>query len=219
MRALVVPVTPLMQNCSLLWCAKSGEGVVVDPGGDRERILAAVEEHGIRLRKILLTHAHVDHAGATAVLARELRLPIEGPHRGDQFWIESLVSQARMFGLSDVESFVPDRWLDQGDVVTFGEVVLEVRHCPGHTPGHVIFFCREEQLAVVGDVLFQGSIGRTDLPKGDFDTLIRSIRHELWPLGDEVAFIPGHGPMSTFGDERKMNPFVSDSAVHGVTSV
>lgn len=217
MQALIIPVTPLQQNCSLLWCEKTGKGAVVDPGGDRELILRAVQEQGVEVQKILLTHAHVDHAGATAVLARQLGLPIEGPHRDDLFWIEAIESQARMLGLPGVEAFEPDRWLEQGDRVHFGEVELEVRHCPGHTPGHVIFFSAEARLALVGDVLFQGSIGRTDLPRGDFRTLIDSIRTQLWSLGDDVVFIPGHGPVSTFGDERKTNPFVSDLALRGIT--
>jgi glyoxylase-like metal-dependent hydrolase (beta-lactamase superfamily II) len=164
----------------------------------------------VRLEKILLTHAHIDHAGGTAELARSLGLPIEGPHTGDQFWIDGLPEQARMFGLPTCERFVPDRWLDEGDRVQVGEVVFEVRHCPGHTPGHVIFFSPADRVAFVGDVLFAGSIGRTDFPGGDYDTLIRAIREKLFPLGDDVRFVPGHGPMSTFGEERRSNPFVAD---------
>lgn len=219
MKALIIPVTPFQQNCTLIWCENTGRGAVIDPGGDREIILGAVQGHGVELEKILLTHAHVDHAGAAAVLARDLGLPIEGPHRDDQFLIEAIVSHAQMFGFPDVETFVPDRWLEQGDRVRVGEMELEVRHCPGHTPGHVIFFSASERLAIVGDVIFQGSIGRTDLPRGDFNSLVKSICEQLWPLGDEVAFIPGHGAMSTFGEERKMNPFVSDMALQGVSSI
>jgi glyoxylase-like metal-dependent hydrolase (beta-lactamase superfamily II) len=212
LRAVVVPVTPFAQNCSLIWCDSTGRGAVIDPGGDLERILGQVEEHDVALEKILLTHAHIDHAGATAELARRFSLPIEGPHSEDRFWIEQLPEQAAMFGLEGSESFEPDRWLEQGDTVSVGEVTLEVLHCPGHTPGHVVFFEPEARLAFVGDVLFQGSIGRTDFPRGDYATLIRSIRQNLFPLGDDVRFVPGHGPMSTFGQERRTNPFVGDAA-------
>ncbi|MBB3062566.1 MBL fold metallo-hydrolase [Microbulbifer rhizosphaerae] len=205
-----VPVTPFQQNCTLLWCDDSKRAAVVDPGGDIERILSAVEERGLKLEKILLTHGHLDHVGGTAQLARQLQLPVEGPHREDGFWIEQLPLQTQMFGFPPVETFTPDRWLEQGDRVTVGDEELEVYHCPGHTPGHVVFFHRPSGLALVGDVLFAGSIGRTDFPKGDHDTLIRSITEKLWPLGDEVRFIPGHGPMSTFGEERRSNPFVAD---------
>lgn len=205
-----VPVTPFQQNCTLLWCEDSRRAAVVDPGGDIERILAAVEERDLKLGKILLTHGHLDHVGGTAALSRQLQLPIEGPHKEDAFWIEQLPMQTQMFGFPPVETFTPDRWLEQGDTVTVGDETLEVHHCPGHTPGHVIFFHRPSKLALVGDVLFAGSIGRTDFPKGDHDTLIRSITEKLWPLGDEVRFIPGHGPMSTFGQERQTNPFVAD---------
>jgi hydroxyacylglutathione hydrolase len=213
MRNLIIPVTPFAQNCSLIWCERTGAGAVIDPGGDLEKILDTVHREDIRLEKILLTHAHIDHAGGTAKLAGELQLPIEGPHKGDQFWIDGLPEQARMFGVPGCETFVPDRWLDEGDRVTVGPIELEVRHCPGHTPGHVIFFSPKDGLAFVGDVLFAGSIGRTDFPGGDYDTLIRSIREKLFPLGDEMHFVPGHGPMSTFGAERRGNPFVSDAAV------
>ncbi|WP_444940650.1 MBL fold metallo-hydrolase [Microbulbifer sp. ZKSA004] len=206
----LVPVTPFQQNCSLLWCEDSKRAAVVDPGGDLDKILAAVEERGLKLEKILLTHGHLDHVGGTAALSNQLQLPIEGPHKGDDFWIQQLPMQAQMFGFPAVEVFTPDRWLEQGDTVTVGDQELEVHHCPGHTPGHVIFFHRPSQLALVGDVLFAGSIGRTDFPQGDHDTLIRSIKERLWPLGDEVQFVPGHGPMSTFGQERQTNPFVAD---------
>jgi len=210
LRAVVVPVTPFVQNCSVVWCDATGKGAVIDPGGDLERILEVVSSNGVKLEKILLTHAHIDHAGGTAELARRFALPIVGPHPGDRFWIEQLPEQATMFGVARAESFEPTRWLDQGDTVTVGDVTLEVRHCPGHTPGHVIFYEPGARLAFVGDVLFAGSIGRTDFPGGDYDTLVRSIRDNLFPLGDDVRFVPGHGPMSTFGQERKTNPFVGD---------
>ena len=213
MEFTIIPVTPFQQNCTLLWCEQTRRAAVVDPGGDVELILAAVERAQVELEKILLTHAHLDHAGGTAELASHFDLPIEGPHRDDQFWIDALTEQSRMFGMPPVDGFVPTRWLQQGDRVTFGNITLDVLHCPGHTPGHVVFFHPPERLAIVGDVLFRGSIGRTDFPRGDHATLIRSIREKLWPLGDDIRFIPGHGPMSTFGEERRTNPFVSDQAV------
>jgi hydroxyacylglutathione hydrolase len=218
MKAVVVPVTPFMQNCSLVWCPETQEGAVIDPGGDLDRVLAEVDRHGVQLRQILLTHAHIDHAGATAELARQRQLPIIGPHRGDLFWIEGLPEQGRMFGFGACESFAPDRWLEDGDRVRVGQVELEVRHCPGHTPGHVVFYSPADRLAFVGDVLFQGSIGRTDFPGGDYATLVDSIRGKLFPLGDDVRFVPGHGPMSTFGEERRGNPFVGDAAVAAARS-
>ena len=206
----IVPVTPFEQNCSLLWCDETMHAAVVDPGGDLQRIFAAVEKNGLQLERILVTHGHIDHAGGVAELAKRLSLPVEGPHREDQFWIDSMPRQAQMYGFANVNPFTPDRWLNQGDSVRFGHVEMQVLHCPGHTPGHVVFFSDTARLAVVGDVLFKGSIGRTDFPKGDFDTLINSIRLKLWPLGDDVVFISGHGPMSTFGEERLSNPFCSD---------
>jgi glyoxylase-like metal-dependent hydrolase (beta-lactamase superfamily II) len=207
----VTPVTPFEQNCSVLVCEGTGVAAVVDPGGDLERIRAVIARTGARLQKILLTHAHIDHAGATATLAREAGVPIEGPHRGDAFWIEGLAEQGRMFGFPAAESFTPDRWLQQGDRVEVGECELEVLHCPGHTPGHLVFFVRAQKIAIVGDVLFAGSIGRTDLPGGNHQQLLDSIRSRLWPLGNDVTFIPGHGPRSTFGRERQGNPFVGDA--------
>ena len=206
----IIPVTPFEQNCSLLWCDQTLRAAVVDPGGDILRILAAVKKNGVVLEKILVTHGHIDHAGAVAELAEQLSVPIEGPQREDQFWIDGMPQQSKMFGFPNVRAFTPDRWLEQGDSVRFGNIEMDVLHCPGHTPGHVVFFHASGRLAIVGDVLFNGSIGRTDFPKGDFDTLISSIHQRLWPLGDDVAFISGHGPMSTIGAERRDNPFCGD---------
>jgi len=208
LNATIIPVTPFAQNCSVVWCERTKAGAVIDPGGDLEQVLAAVRENGVQLEKILLTHAHIDHAGGTAELARSLQLPIEGPHRGDQFWIDQMPEQARMFGFTSCDRFTPDRWLDEGDRVQVGDVEFQVRHCPGHTPGHVVFYSAPDKVAFVGDVLFAGSIGRTDFPGGDYDTLIRAIREKLFTLGDDVRFVPGHGPMSTFGEERRSNPFL-----------
>lgn len=206
----IVPVTPFEQNCTLLWCDETMQAAVVDPGGDLPRILDAVKKNGVVLEKILVTHGHIDHAGGVADLAERLSLPVEGPQREDQFWIDGMPQQSRVYGFPPVRAFTPERWLAQGDSVQVGNLVLEVLHCPGHTPGHVVFFNAAARLALVGDVLFKGSIGRTDFPKGDFATLIASIHDRLWPLGDDVTFISGHGPMSTFGAERQSNPFCGD---------
>ncbi len=212
MKVAIIPVTPFQQNCSLLVCEQSNKAAVVDPGGDLELILDAVKQQGVELEKILLTHGHIDPCGGTAQLAAELGIPVEGPHVEDRFLIDELPQQGLRFGFAQLQSFTPSRWLAGGDTVRFGQVELQVRHCPGHTPGHVIFFSPDYRLALVGDVLFAGSIGRTDLPRGDHATLIRSIREQLWPLGDDVTFIPGHGPTSTFGEERASNPYVGDGA-------
>ncbi len=210
MKVIIIPVTQFVQNCTLLCCEATGKAAVVDPGGDLDRIVAAADNAGAVIEKILLTHAHIDHAGAAAALARRLGVPVEGPQRADQFWLDALPQQSLMFGFPAAQAFTPDRWLDNGETVAFGKVQLEVYHCPGHTPGHVVFFHRQSHTAIVGDVLFKGSIGRTDLPGGDHETLLRSIRERLWPLGDAVRFVPGHGPTSTFGEERRSNPFVGD---------
>ena len=206
----IIPVTSFEQNCTLLWCGETMRAAVVDPGGDIPRILDVVKANGVTLEKILVTHGHIDHAGAVADLAEQLSLPIEGPQREDQFWIDGMPQQSKMYGFPNAHVFTPDRWLEQGDQVAVGNLKLDVLHCPGHTPGHVVYFNEPGRLAIVGDVLFRGSIGRTDFPKGDFDALISSIRNRLWPLGDDVAFISGHGPMSTFGAERRSNPFCGD---------
>ncbi|NYZ16379.1 MBL fold metallo-hydrolase [Azospirillum sp. RWY-5-1] len=208
MRYAIVPVTPFQQNCSLLWCPETMRGAVVDPGGDIPLIERAIAANGVTVEKILVTHAHIDHVGAVAPLAEKLGLPIEGPQREDQFLIDGLPMQSQMFGFPPVRTFTPGRWLEEGDTVTVGNQTLEVLHCPGHTPGHVVFVHRASKLAVVGDVLFAGSVGRTDFPRGSHADLIRSITTKLLPLGDEVEFIPGHGPMSTIGDERLYNPFL-----------
>jgi glyoxylase-like metal-dependent hydrolase (beta-lactamase superfamily II) len=212
MKAAIIPVTPFQQNCTLIWCTRTMKGAVSDPGGDLNRIKAAAEQHGVTLEKIIITHGHMDHCGEAGILARELGVPIEGPHEDDRFWIEGLKEAGERFGMTG-EVFEPDRWLHDGDTVSVGELSLDVIHCPGHTPGHVVFYHAPSRLALVGDVLFQGSIGRTDFPKGNYQQLIDSITLKLWPLGDDVAFVPGHGPASRFGHERKTNAYVADDVL------
>jgi len=210
----ILPVTPFQQNCTLLWCEKTRKAVVVDPGGEVNRILDAIGKLGITVERILLTHGHIDHVGGAEALAKAFSpsVPIEGPHREDAFLLEGeyLPRQCSMFGLPQVAGFTPSRWLEDGDEIHFGSESLQVLHAPGHTPGHVVYFHAGARLALVGDVLFAGSIGRTDFPRGNHSTLIRSIREHLFPLGDDVNFISGHGPMSCFGDERASNPYVAD---------
>lgn len=213
MKAAVIPVTPMQQNCTLLWCTETMKGAFVDAGGDLDRLLDAAKKQGVTIEKLLVTHGHIDHCGQTGVLAERLQVPIEGPHSEDKFWIDSNPETGASYGLPGATAFTPDRWLNDGDKVTVGNLELEVYHTPGHTPGHVVFFHRPSKLAMVGDVLFQGSIGRTDFPKGDFPTLVSSITQKLWPLGDDITFVPGHGPVSTFGAERKTNPFVGDNVL------
>ncbi|WP_137891067.1 MBL fold metallo-hydrolase [Ramlibacter sp. 2FC] len=203
-----VPVTPFQQNCSIVWCDETLQAAVIDPGGEIERLLAEVARLGLKLEQIWLTHAHIDHAGGTGELAARLGLPIVGPHPGDQFWIDGLPQQSQMFGFPPAQAFTPTRWLNDGDSVTLGRCTLAVRHCPGHTPGHVVFHSPEIRRAFVGDVLFAGSIGRTDFPQGNHEQLITSITERLWPMGDDTVFIPGHGPESSFGRERRSNPYV-----------
>ena len=204
----IIPVTQFQQNCSLVWCDETMEAALVDPGGELPRLLDRVLVHGVALKQILLTHAHIDHAGAAGQLSEDKNLPIIGPHKGDQFWIDGLADQSRMFQFPEAKSFVPTRWLHQGDNVTVGKQTLDVFHCPGHTPGHVVFHHQGQGLLFVGDVLFQGSIGRTDFPQGDHDTLINAIKTKLLVLQGDVRFVPGHGPMSTIGCERRTNPYL-----------
>jgi hydroxyacylglutathione hydrolase len=210
LKAVVQPVTPFAQNCSIIWCTETMKGAAVDPGGDVDTLVAILEENGVTLEKILLTHGHLDHAGGTADLAERFGVPIEGPHKADLFIIEGLGKSAERYGFEGVRTFTPDRWLEGGETVQVGNLTFDVKHCPGHTPGHVIFFNEGAQMAFVGDVLFQGSIGRSDLPQGNHQQLVNSIREQLWPLGDEITFVSGHGGNSTFAHERKFNPFVAD---------
>ena len=209
LRAAIIPVTPLQQNCTLLWCTKTMRGAFTDPGGDLPRLKAAAEQAGVTIEKILLTHGHIDHCGSAGIFAEELGVEIEGPHEADMFWISKLEEDGGKYGIPGTP-FVPARWLKDGDTVTVGELTFNVRHCPGHTPGHVVFHHPESNLAIVGDVLFKGSIGRWDFPMGNHQQLIESITKRLWPMGGETAFVPGHGPMSTFAHERATNPLVGD---------
>lgn len=209
----VTPVTPLQQNCTTVWCTKTMKAAVIDPGGSVDTILGEVARRGLTLDQIWITHGHLDHAGGAAEMAEKSGAPIIGPHPDDQFWIDGIEAQGQMYGLPEARGFIPTHWLDEGDELTLGETRWAVRHCPGHTPGHVIFFNEAARFAQVGDVLFKGSVGRTDFPMSDPPALIRSVVEKLWPLGDDVTFVPGHGPISTFGEERRTNPFVSDAAL------
>ena len=209
LKAAIIPVTPLQQNCTLLWCTATNKAALVDPGGDLPKLHAAIRQTGVTVEKILLTHGHIDHCGQAGMVAQELGVPIEGPQEEDRFWIARLEDDGRSYGI-EAKSFEPNRWLEQGDSVSVGELTFAVHHCPGHTPGHVVFHHPESKLAIVGDVLFAGSIGRTDFPRGDHQALLDSIVRELWPMGDDTVFLPGHGPASTFGRERQSNPFVAD---------
>lgn len=209
LRVGIIPVTPFQQNCAILFDDSEKRGVVVDPGGEVDRIRAAIEDNGITIEAIWLTHGHIDHAGGAMELKEALEVGLIGPHEADRELLDNLENQARMFGLTDaVRNVTPDRFLAEGETVSFGDHVFEVLHCPGHAPGHVVFFNRAARFAHVGDVLFSGSVGRTDLPGGDHDALIRSIKEKLLPLGDDVAFLCGHGPGGRFGDERRSNPFL-----------
>ncbi len=209
----VTAVTPLQQNCTTVWCTATMKAAVIDPGGSVDAIIGEVARRGLTLDQIWITHGHLDHAGGAAEMAEKSGAPIVGPHPDDQFWIDDMEVQGARWGLPEARVFTPSRWLADGDVVTLGETSWEVAHCPGHTPGHVIFFNRAARFAQVGDVLFKGSVGRTDFPRSDPDALIRSVVTKLWPLGDDVTFVPGHGAISTFGEERRTNPYVSDGAI------
>ncbi len=213
LRYQTIPVTAFAQNCSVLWCDETLHCAVVDPGGDLHKITGFVQKQGLKPQAIWLTHTHIDHAGGTAALAESWAVPIIGPHEADQFWIDALPQQSQMFGFPACKAFTPTRWLQDGDEVTLGNCKLAVRHCPGHTPGHVVFHSAEIQRAFVGDVLFAGSMGRTDFPMGNHADLIASITQRLWPMGNDTIFIPGHGPESSFGAERRSNPYVADSVV------
>lgn len=207
-RADIIPVTPLQQNCTLIWCTETMRGAFVDPGGDLPKLTASAERLGVTIEKLLITHGHFDHCGEAKPLADRLGVPIEGPHVGDTFLVRSLAESGARWGMPGGVDFLPDRWLDEGDTVTVGTLTLQVLHTPGHTPGHVIFHYPDAKLALVGDVLFRGSVGRTDLPGGDPEQLIASIHAKVLPLGDDVTFIPGHGPHGTIGRERVSNPFL-----------
>lgn len=213
LKIAIVPVTPLQQNCSLLWDDETMVGAICDPGGDIGRLSDAISEAGFTLEKVLLTHGHLDHAGAAGEIARTYGVPIEGPHRDDAFLIETLPEQSAKYGLPEYPLFEPTRWLDNGDTVTVGGLTLDVIHCPGHTPGHVVFHHGPSRIALVGDVIFQGSVGRTDFPRGNHQQLIDSIRDRLFTLGGDTGFVPGHGPLSTFEYERQTNPYVSDQVL------
>ena len=211
MKCAIIPVTPFQQNSTLVWNEETMVGASIDPGGDIDQILSMRDEVGMTIEKIFLTHGHLDHASGTVNLASRLGVPVEGPNEDEAFLLDALPAQAQKYGFPETAAVKPDRWLKDGDSVEAGGLTFDVRHCPGRTPGHVVFFHEPSRFAVVGDVLFQGSIGRTDLPRGDHETLLRSIREQLWPLGEDVVFVPGHGPASTFGNERKTNPFVGDA--------
>ncbi|CBJ79938.1 putative enzyme with metallo-hydrolase/oxidoreductase domain [Xenorhabdus bovienii str. Jollieti] len=206
----IIPVTTVMQNCTLIWCEETLEAAIVDPGGEAEKLISEIEQRGLKLTQILLTHGHYDHVGATVDVATHFNVPVHGPHKADAFWIEALEVQCQMFGVEACPSFTPERWLDEGDTLQIGNIEFSVLHCPGHTPGHIIFVSHTDKLISMGDVLFKGSIGRTDFPGGNYDDLIQSIKEKVIPIGDDFHFIPGHGSMSTLGHERKTNPFLQD---------
>jgi glyoxylase-like metal-dependent hydrolase (beta-lactamase superfamily II) len=206
----IIPVTAFAQNCSLIWCAETRQAAVVDPGGDAQKIIAEVAAKDVTVTQILLTHGHLDHVGAAAELAAHYGVPIIGPQKADDFWLQGLPAQSKMFGFDECLPLTPDRWLEEGERVTVGNISLQVLHCPGHTPGHVVFFDDKARLLVSGDVIFKGGVGRSDFPQGDHGALIDSIKRKLLPLGDDVTFIPGHGPLSSLGYERLHNPFLQD---------
>ena len=215
MEIRIIPVTPLQQNTSLIWNTETKEGVFIDPGGETDRLMAAAEQFGVKIVKVWLTHGHLDHAGAAAEIRERTGAPIEGPHKDDQWLLDEIEAQGAKYGITDGRNVTPDRYLVEGDTLKLGDMEFGVTHCPGHTPGHVVIYHKTGKLAFVGDVLFRGSIGRTDFPKGNHQQLLDAIVANLWPLGDDMRFVPGHGPMSTFGQERKDNPFVADSVLQG----
>lgn len=208
MKYQTIPVTSYQQNCSLVWCEQTNKAALIDPGGEAERLLEIVKKHDLELVSILLTHGHIDHVGGSRQIADTLNIPIIGPQKEEAFWLDNLPYQAEMFDFTHAAPLTPDQWLEEGDVVKVGNISFSVLHCPGHTPGHIIFYDSESKTAFVGDVLFKGSIGRTDFPRGDHATLINAIKNKLLPLGDDVTFVPGHGPISTLGHERLTNPFI-----------
>lgn len=213
MKAIIIPVTPFQQNCSIIWCTRTLRAAVIDPGGGVPQIRDAITKNGLTVERILVTHGHVDHAAAVADLKDVLAVPVEGPAIEDNYWIMALKEHGAGYGMAYARPFTPDRWLVEGDRVTVGDLTLSVLHCPGHTPGHVVFFHEPSRFAIVGDVIFEGSIGRTDFPGGNMEDLVRSVREKLFPLGDDITFLPGHGGLSTFGRERQTNPYVGDRAV------
>ncbi|GAB2198817.1 MBL fold metallo-hydrolase [Sessilibacter sp. MAH4] len=207
----LVPVTHFQQNCSVVWCSETNQAALIDPGGEPERIMQVVERLKLTVVAIWLTHGHLDHVGASNALAKTLKVDVIGPHKDDEFWLKALPEQSKMMGFTAHDALAPTRWLNDGDTLSLGNLTFSVLHCPGHTPGHVVLFEPNSKMAFVGDVIFAGSVGRTDFPRSNSQQLIDSIREKLWPLGDDVKFVPGHGPMSTFGQERRVNPFVADA--------